>query len=419
VDAYEKDLVTGIVHHLDDQCIGCGYCTFTCPYDVPRFNPARGIVRKCDMCSGRLAVGEAPACVQACPNDAIRVTVVDMAEIRERTREGALVPGAPPSSLTVPTTVYRSERGLAPGLVPADQFALGPARAHPPLAVMLVLTQLSAGAFLADWCLRALAGDKLAGGQRPANALVALALGLLALGASVLHLGRPLYAWRAVIGLRHSWLSREILAFSVFAGLACSYAGLLWLGPVSGSPLLGVLEAVVAAAGAVGVACSVMIYAVTRRPFWRTGRTAVAFTLTTVGCGLATVLATTLISGRVPADVAVPLALLLAGVAAAKLTWEAAFLRHARHAGHSDLGRSARLLTTNLARLTRWRFGLGLGGVGFALLVALGAAQAHPAAGLCAGGALLAAVTLVAGELCERSQFFAAVTSPGMTGNLP
>ncbi|HEX9506293.1 MAG TPA: 4Fe-4S dicluster domain-containing protein, partial [Acidimicrobiia bacterium] len=65
VDAYEKDPVTGIVSHLDDQCIGCSYCTLSCPYEVPVYNRGRGIVRKCDMCTGRLAVGEAPACVQA------------------------------------------------------------------------------------------------------------------------------------------------------------------------------------------------------------------------------------------------------------------------------------------------------------------------------------------------------------------
>ena len=61
VNAYEKDPVTGIVKHLDDQCFGCQYCTLACPYDVPKYHPGKGIVRKCDMCATRLATGEAPA----------------------------------------------------------------------------------------------------------------------------------------------------------------------------------------------------------------------------------------------------------------------------------------------------------------------------------------------------------------------
>ncbi|MGH9041008.1 MAG: 4Fe-4S dicluster domain-containing protein, partial [Acidimicrobiia bacterium] len=125
VDAYEKHPVTGIVRHLDDQCIGCGYCIFTCPYDVPRMNPARGIVRKCDLCSGRLAAGEAPACAQACPNGAIRVAVVDVDKARARASAGGrLVPGAPLSALTVPTTRYLSGRRLPADMVPAGGFAL-------------------------------------------------------------------------------------------------------------------------------------------------------------------------------------------------------------------------------------------------------------------------------------------------------
>jgi Fe-S-cluster-containing dehydrogenase component len=101
--AYEKDAETGIVRHLDDQCIGCQYCVLKCPYDVPKYSKKRGIVRKCDMCQSRLAVGEAPACVQACPNEAIRIEVV-------RTGDGgaSLVPGAFESSYTRRARVRRA-----------------------------------------------------------------------------------------------------------------------------------------------------------------------------------------------------------------------------------------------------------------------------------------------------------------------
>src|SRR5205085_7272672 len=53
--AYDKDPLTGIVRHLDDQCIGCQYCVMMSPYEVPQYSKARGIVRKCDMCHSRLA----------------------------------------------------------------------------------------------------------------------------------------------------------------------------------------------------------------------------------------------------------------------------------------------------------------------------------------------------------------------------
>src|SRR4029079_9408566 len=42
VQSYDKDPVTGIVRHLDDQCIGCQYCILKCPYDVPKYSKKRG-----------------------------------------------------------------------------------------------------------------------------------------------------------------------------------------------------------------------------------------------------------------------------------------------------------------------------------------------------------------------------------------
>src|SRR5206468_1975116 len=108
--AYEKDPVTGIVRHLDDQCIGCQYCILKCPYDVPKYNRKLGIVRKCDMCSSRLAVGEAPACVQACPSQAIRITVVNKEAVAAKAAANMFLPGAPEPGYTQPSTVYKTQK---------------------------------------------------------------------------------------------------------------------------------------------------------------------------------------------------------------------------------------------------------------------------------------------------------------------
>jgi DMSO reductase anchor subunit len=43
-----------------------------------------------------------------------------------------------------------------------------------------------------------------------------LSAAFVAAGASTMHLGRPSRAWRAVLGWRTSWLSREILFFNAF-----------------------------------------------------------------------------------------------------------------------------------------------------------------------------------------------------------
>jgi formate dehydrogenase iron-sulfur subunit len=429
VDAYEKDATTGIVRHLDDQCIGCRYCMFTCPYEVPRFNRSRGIVRKCDLCAGRLDAGEAPACAQACPNGAIRITLVDTAAAWARAVTEPFLPGAPDPRITVPTTRYRSARPCLHEATPVDVLAVRPAAPHPPLAVMLVLTQLSVGTFLVELAGRTFLSGKLAGAGSPGNGMVALALALLALSASVLHLGRPAYAFRAVLGFRHSWLSREIAAFVGYASLAAAVAGARLAG-VHGAPLAG-LETVVAVAGVAGVACSVMVYAATRRTWWRGFTAAWKFGLTAVVGGLGTFLAVSLAgsvvagsgsagpgtAARTLAELGRPPAVALAAAAVLKLAAEASVFRHLR-SGPGDLWRTALLLRRDLGTLTRWRFGLGLsGGVLAPLLVLALAGSDAPPTGACAALAVLGLVALVAGELCERSQFFRAVAPPRMPGS--
>ena len=72
VSAMRKDPESGVVTHHPDACIGCRYCVYACPYDVPKYelNNAFGQIRKCQLCSQRLAKGQVPACVEVCPTGA-------------------------------------------------------------------------------------------------------------------------------------------------------------------------------------------------------------------------------------------------------------------------------------------------------------------------------------------------------------
>ena len=428
VNAYDKDPTTGIVKHLDDQCIGCQYCIFKCPYDVPKYNARLGIVRKCDMCSDRLSVGEAPACVQACPNQAIRITLVEARKVVEDSEANQFVPGTCEPDYTLPTTNYRTRRVMPRNLLPADHHSAAPQHAHPPLVAMLVLTQLSVGAFLVDRVAREAAmasGAVVSAGREAMHAVVALAVGLLALGASTLHLGRPLYAFRAIIGLRTSWLSREIVAFGLFAAAAGGYAACAYFlrealpaGVISGLGTGAILL------GLLGVFCSAMLYHDTRRPLWTFSRSGTAFLFTSLVLGTATTLFTWALSGAAGAALSSAdavetnraMCLALAVVTGAKLVFEVATFRHLGDRQATVLRKAARLLAGPLRRATVARFALGLVG-GVLLPLAQLASKDTAPVGLLPAAFMLAFA--LAGELVERYLFFAAAIPPKMPGVSP
>jgi DMSO reductase anchor subunit len=126
---------------------------------------------------------------------------------------------------------------------------------------MLVFTQLAVGAFL---CLPIFQISGLAAIAAP------LMVALLSLSSSVLHLGRPIFAYRAMKMWRRSWLSREVLAFSLFAG-AASVCALL---PVRA------IEVAAALLGVGGITASSFIYLVPARPAWDSKHTVIDFHLT-------------------------------------------------------------------------------------------------------------------------------------------
>ena len=68
--AIEKN-ADGLVCIDAEKCIGCGSCVQACPYNVPVLQKDEGKTLKCDGCADRVAAGEKPICVEACPARAL------------------------------------------------------------------------------------------------------------------------------------------------------------------------------------------------------------------------------------------------------------------------------------------------------------------------------------------------------------
>ena len=94
VTAMIKDPVTGVVSHDPDRCIGCRYCVYACPFQVPKYeyhDPFGGI-KKCELCRHLLAENTLPGCVEHCPTGATLFGRVNDLEAEAR-RRLALKPG--------------------------------------------------------------------------------------------------------------------------------------------------------------------------------------------------------------------------------------------------------------------------------------------------------------------------------------
>jgi Fe-S-cluster-containing dehydrogenase component len=84
----------GAVIYNPTICIGCRYCMYACPFQVPDYeydDPLTPRVRKCQYCTDvAKGTGANPACAAACPTEAIvfgkREELLEMARARIRRR---------------------------------------------------------------------------------------------------------------------------------------------------------------------------------------------------------------------------------------------------------------------------------------------------------------------------------------------
>ncbi len=141
---------------------------------------------------------------------------------------------------------------------------------HPAWSVIVFTTVSGAAQGMAVLlALCTLLGVPLAPALVSGALLLGLVMLLVGLGASFLHLGRPMRAWRAVAMWRTSWLSREVIVLPAFIAVV----GLWWLtlqlsGPLAPWLPLQLLQPLmpwlVLALAALLWLCTAMIYACIR-----------------------------------------------------------------------------------------------------------------------------------------------------------
>jgi anaerobic dimethyl sulfoxide reductase subunit B len=283
----------GIVYIDESKCVGCGYCSWACPYSAPRYNPKAGHMTKCDFCFDNIDAGLPPACVAACPLRVLGFVKVTSDELGEMSGERLWeTPGTehpfplPTFSRTQPHLAIKPHVAMANDLEKAisnwEEIQTQRTRSTPrktfesfvlfvfngfeelPLIAFTLLAQMAAGMTVFSLFF------PLSTFYLPS---IGFLLGIAGL-ASILHLGKPMNAWRTLNHLKKSWLSREILMFGLF--------GASWLASLL-MPGMGKLPL---AFSGIGLVYSMaQVYRFKAAPAWNTWRTPTAFFLSALVLG--------------------------------------------------------------------------------------------------------------------------------------
>ena len=157
------------------------------------------------------------------------------------------------------------------------------------LVTFTILSQMSVGSFLVLGVVHYFSIRKA--GLEEADRLsdrALLAIGpvmILAMLASLLHLGNPINAPRAIVNFGTSWLSREILFGVLFAGAGGLFAVMQWR-KISTFSVRNVIAWVAVLFGLAHVFSMAQIYRLDTQPVWDTVATPITFFTTTLMLGL-------------------------------------------------------------------------------------------------------------------------------------
>jgi Fe-S-cluster-containing dehydrogenase component/DMSO reductase anchor subunit len=212
--AISKDPKSGVVTIDEKLCMGCKYCQWVCPYDAPTFDASEGVMEKCTFCTHRLKEGLEPACTTSCPTGALRYD--------DYSREDGRVdvPGFWRAKIEPAIELIPLRRGMRPPVThqaePTESAAragYSKSRRSSKVSLLsewpLLLFTLSASILVAlfhSWILADL----------EVPTIPFATAGAAAMFLSTAHLGKRFRLHRAILNLKGSWVSREVVFFSMF-----------------------------------------------------------------------------------------------------------------------------------------------------------------------------------------------------------
>ncbi len=220
--AYYKKPDSGHVLINPDYCIGCKYCSWVCPYDVPFYDNASRVMTKCNFCDHRYNEGLDPACVTLCPTEALRT---DHFSPDSRSPQ---ISGFPASKMGPAIDIKPLRHGqilpivttlpFYPGLLDYYRESIKTVKQKITLRSEWTLTVFT---FFAAMLVGEVTARVYSSGFfSPTIFILLLMTGLIV---SLGHLGRKAITYRVVLNWRRSWLSREIILYTLFSILVFIY----------------------------------------------------------------------------------------------------------------------------------------------------------------------------------------------------
>jgi anaerobic dimethyl sulfoxide reductase subunit B (iron-sulfur subunit) len=269
----------GIVYIDPTKCMGCGYCSWACPYNAPRYNPELGQMSKCNFCFDNIDAGLPPSCVAACPMRVLNFVSLTPTPLPQGEGQGVRalweIPASehpfplPNNSRTEPHLAVKPHRAMGNDLEKKisnyEEICPKHQKSEMPLVAFTLLVQMAVGMFwAAQWMAESI--------PLISYLIIGACLGLGGFF-SFAHLGAKRNAWRAPFHLKKSWLSREILFVGLFgAGWLAGFVfpEMKWV-----TSLLGV-----------GLIYSMAkVYQLRPMPAWNTWRTMAGFFITAILLG--------------------------------------------------------------------------------------------------------------------------------------